>query len=143
MSIHEEMEQKLIHEAVCARKKAYAPYSNYKVGAALLTAEGMIFTGCNVENASYGATNCAERTAFFKAVSEGYTEFNAIAIVGGEEVKENLERFPDYAFPCGVCRQVMKEFCANDFEVIVAKSTNDYKKFLLADLLPYGFGGTK
>ena len=143
MSIDTVMEQKLICEASLARQKAYAPYSNYKVGAALLTSEGTIFNGCNVENASYGATNCAERTAFFKAVSEGYKDFTAIAIVGGEDSEEIKDRFPDYAFPCGVCRQVMKEFCTNDFKIIVAKSTEDYKKFLLADLLPYGFGGLK
>lgn len=141
MSIHIDSEQKLIETAMEARKKAYAPYSHYKVGAALLTDGGEIFTGCNVENASYGATNCAERTAFFKAVSEGFTEFEAIAIVGGEDSGEISNNFPDYAFPCGVCRQVMKEFCDNDFEIIVAKSLHDYKKFLLADLLPYGFGG--
>lgn len=143
MSIHIDMEQKLIETAMAARQKAYAPYSHYKVGAALLTAEGEIFTGCNVENASYGATNCAERTAIFKAVSEGFADFSAIAIVGAEESADNTDRFPDYAFPCGVCRQVMKEFCGNDFEIIVAKSMDEYKKFTLAELLPYGFGGTK
>ena len=143
MSIHIDREQKLIETAIEARQKAYAPYSNYKVGAALLTEDGIIFTGCNVENASYGATNCAERTAIFKAVSEGYIDFTAIAIVGGEESADMTDRFPDYAFPCGVCRQVMKEFCKDDFEIIVAKSVEDYKKFTLVDLLPYGFGGTK
>ncbi len=143
MCVYEDMDKMLIKEATDARQRAYAPYSNYKVGAALLTADGKVFTGCNVENASYGATNCAERTAFFKAVSEGYTEFAAIAVVGGENSEEITERFPDYAFPCGVCRQVMKEFCENDFEIIVAKSPEDYQKFILADLLPYGFGGIK
>ncbi len=143
MNISTDMVEKLIGQASLARQKAYAPYSKYKVGAALLALDGSIFTGCNVENASYGATNCAERTAFFKAVSEGYSEFCAIAVVGGEDNDDISDRFPDYAFPCGVCRQVMKEFCSNDFEIIVAKSTKDYKKFSLADLLPYGFGGTK
>ena len=143
MSMNADIVEKLIVQASLAREKAYAPYSKYKVGAALLTAAGDIYTGCNVENASYGATNCAERTAFFKAVSEGVTEFSAIAVVGGEDSDKVKDIFPDYAFPCGVCRQVMKEFCANDFEIIVAKSKDDYKQFLLADLLPYGFGGTK
>ncbi len=140
MSNNVEMDEKLIIVASQARMKAYTPYSHYKVGAALLSADGQIITGCNVENASYGATNCAERTAFFKAVSEGITEFKAIAVVGGDE-NATGSHFPDFAFPCGVCRQVMKEFCDNDFEIIVAKSVNEYQKFLLADLLPYGFGG--
>ncbi len=131
----------LIEHAIKAREKAYSPYSKYKVGAALLSADGQVITGCNVENASYGVTNCAERTAFFKAVSEGITEFQAIAIVGGNAGDNDNTSFPDYAFPCGVCRQVMKEFCENDFEIIVAKSVNEYQSFLLADLLPYGFGG--
>ena len=135
--------QQLIRMAMEARERAYAPYSQFAVGAAVLTKDGQVYTGCNIENASYGATNCAERTAFFKAVSEGYSEFCAIAVVGGEDNDDISDRFPDYAFPCGVCRQVMKEFCSNDFEIIVAKSTKDYKKFSLADLLPYGFGGTK
>ena len=131
----------LMKKAQEVRENAYTPYSHFAVGAALLSCDGVVYTGCNVENASYGATNCAERTAFFKAVSEGFTEFEAIAIVGGEDSGEISNNFPDYAFPCGVCRQIMKEFCDNDFEIIVAKSLHDYKKFLLADLLPYGFGG--
>lgn len=143
MSIQSDIIEKLIEQATLAREKSYAPYSNYKVGAALLTSDGKVYTGCNVENASYGATNCAERTAFFKAVSEGITDFSAIAVVGGEDSDAITDVFPDYAFPCGVCRQVMKEFCTNDFVIIVAKSINDYKQFLFADLLPYGFGGTK
>lgn len=121
----------LIEKAVEAAKNAYAPYSMYHVGAALLTKSGKIFTGCNVENASYGATNCAERTAFFKAVSEGFREFEAIAIVS----------FSDYAYPCGICRQVMQEFCDGDFRIIVAKSEEDYKEYTLGELLPFGFGG--
>ncbi len=141
MSIKEDTKLRLIKAAMEARKEAYTPYSHYKVGAALLTADDRIVTGCNIENASYGATNCAERTAFFKAVSEGITEFKAIAVVGGEEAAEESGHFPDFAFPCGICRQVMKEFCENDFEIIVAKSVHDYQKFILADLLPYGFGG--
>ena len=141
MSICETKVRELIEDAIKAREKSYSPYSDYKVGAALLCANGQVVTGCNVENASYGATNCAERTAFFKAVSEGITEFQAIAIVGGSADAVESGCFPDYAFPCGMCRQVMKEFCENDFEIIVAKSVNEYQTFLLADLLPYGFGG--
>lgn len=141
MNIGETKAIELIEHAIKAREKSYAPYSNYKVGAALLASNGQVITGCNVENASYGATNCAERTAIFKAVSEGITEFHAIAIVGGTADNNDNTNFPDYAFPCGVCRQVMKEFCENNFEIIVAKSINEYQAFLLADLLPYGFGG--
>lgn len=129
--------QNLIHEALKAREAAYIPYSGYAVGAALLTAEGEIYTGCNIENASYGATNCAERTAFFKAVSEGKRKFCAIAIVGGLKGKEPV----DYAYPCGVCRQVMQEFAGKDFVVIVAKGADDYQVYRLEELLPYGFGG--
>ena len=141
----------LIEKAAEAAKIAYSPYSKYHVGAALLTKTGEIFTGCNVENASYGATNCAERTAFFKAVSEGFQEFEAIAIVGGPsqiicketvEMGENPIEFSDYAYPCGVCRQVMQEFCERDFRIIVAKSVEDYNEYTLGELLPFGFGGT-
>jgi len=127
----------LIQAALDARKTAYTPYSHYTVGAALLTEEGIIFTGGNIENASYGATNCAERTAVFKAVSEGYRKWKAIAIAGGMEG----ECPTDYAYPCGICRQVMKEFAAEDFMVIVAKSTIDYKEYRLKELLPFSFGG--
>lgn len=143
MSINNVQNSMLIEKAMQARKMAYAPYSNYQVGAALLCADGQVITGCNVENASYGATNCAERTAFFKALSEGVKEFRAIAVVGASVPDNNFNQFTDYAFPCGVCRQVMMEFCNDDFEIIVAKSIDDYKVFLLADLLPYGFGGNK
>ncbi|MBR4768490.1 MAG: cytidine deaminase [Lachnospiraceae bacterium] len=128
----------LILKATEARAIAYAPYSHYQVGAALLTAkDGKIFHGCNIENASYGVSNCAERTAFFKAVSEGYREFRAIAIVGSPEG----HLIDQFAFPCGVCRQVMMEFCDPDrFLVIVAKSESDYKVYALKELLPEGFG---
>ncbi len=129
--------QRLIRAALEARKTAYAPYSHYAVGAALLTAEGDIFQGGNIENASYGATNCAERTAFFKAVSEGRRNFAAIAIAGGMENAEPME----YAYPCGICRQVMREFTGEDFRIFVVKSETDYKEYRLADLLPFGFGG--
>ncbi len=136
----EEQIKSLIEEAMKYRRRAYSPYSHYKVGAAILTAGGKIYGGCNIENASYGATNCAERTAFFKAVSEKEMDFTAIAIVGGPE--EGAEHsFSDYAYPCGICRQVMKEFCKPDFQIIVARETKDYKIFTLSELLPMGFGG--
>lgn len=129
--------KELITAAIAARQKSYSPYSHYQVGAALLTGEGQIVTGCNIENAAYGPTNCAERTAFFKAVSEGYREFRAIAIVGSPEGDELTQ----YAYPCGVCRQVMMEFCDPDtFQIIVARSENDYKTMTLKELLPEGFG---
>jgi len=127
----------LIQEALKARETAYAPYSHYTVGAALLAAGGLIYTGCNIENASYGASNCAERTAIFKAVSEGRKHFLAIAVAGGMEGAEPVE----YAYPCGICRQVMQEFAGKNFLVIVAKSTEDFRKLRLEDLLPHGFGG--
>lgn len=129
--------EKLIQAALDARKNAYVPYSHYQVGAALLTAEGEIYTGCNIENASYGATNCAERTAVFKAVSEGRRKFSAIVIAGGMENRDPV----DYAYPCGICRQVLREFGGEDFRVIVAKSPEDYREFRLDELLPRGFGG--
>ena len=127
----------LIAAALQARNAAYTPYSHYQVGAALLTVAGKIYQGGNIENASYGATNCAERTAFFKAVNEGERDFKAIVIVGGLEHAEPV----DYAYPCGICRQVMQEFCKDDFRVIVAKCTTDYKCYTLSELLPFGFGG--
>lgn len=128
--------QELIHKALEVRQKAYAPYSDFMVGAALLCKDGRIFTGCNIENASYGATNCAERTAFFKAVSEGYREFTAIAIAGGDREAQSLE----YCAPCGICRQVMSEFCDSDaFLVILPRSEEDYKSYTLGQLLPLGF----
>ena len=130
--------EQLIENAIEARKMAYTPYSNYKVGAALLSSDNKIIKGCNIENAAYGPTNCAERTAFFKAVSEGVKEFSAIAIVGGVENETDL--FSGYAFPCGVCRQVMREFCDSEFEIVVARSTDDYKVYTLGELLPESFG---
>lgn len=135
--VEDETRKKLVRKALNARQCAYVPYSHYTVGAALLTNDDKIYQGCNIENATYGATNCAERTAFFKAVSEGEREFRAIAIVGGIKGKMPV----DYAYPCGICRQVMKEFCRDDFEIIVGKSETDYKVFTLAELLPHGFGG--
>ena len=126
--------EKLIETAFAAMSYAYAPYSGYKVGAALLSRSGRVFSGCNVENAAYGPTNCAERTAFFKAVSEGEREFSAIAVVGGKD--GNVK---DLFVPCGVCRQVMAEFCDGDFEIIVAKSPEEYSVFTLSEMLPMGF----
>ena len=126
----------LANEAKRAMEKAYAPYSGFHVGAALLTREGKVYTGCNIENAAYGPTNCAERTAFFKAVSEGVTSFAAIAIVGG---KDGV--ITELCPPCGVCRQVMMEFCeADKFYVILARSEEDYWIYTLEELLPLGFG---
>lgn len=116
-----------------ARKMSYSPYSHYKVGAALLTSSGKIYTGCNIENAAYTSTNCAERTAFFKAVSEGERSFSAIAIAGGSN-----EEASNFCAPCGVCRQVMAEFCDEDFKII-SGNTKTYSIVSLAELLPYAF----
>ncbi|MCI9190418.1 MAG: cytidine deaminase [Lachnospiraceae bacterium] len=127
----------LVKAALEARAMAYVPYSHYAVGAALLTEEGEIYRGGNIENASYGATNCAERTAIFKAVSEGRRKFAAIAIAGGMEGCEP----EDYAYPCGICRQVMQEFAGKGFRVLVARSVSDCREYLLEELLPCGFGG--
>lgn len=126
--------EKLIKKAIEMLNFSYAPYSNFHVGAALLTSEGEIYTGCNIENAAYGPSNCAERTAIFKAVSEGKKEFEAIAVVGGKNGK--IENFCP---PCGVCRQVLAEFCKKDFEIVLAKSTNEYKIMTLEQLLPESF----
>ena len=126
----------LIKLALEAREKAYSPYSCFAVGAALLCKNGKVFTGCNIENSGYSATNCAERTAFFKAVSEGETEFDKIAVVGGN-AKDKAPA--DYCPPCGICRQVMREFCDAEFEILIAKSETDYKTATLADLLPMSF----
>ena len=125
----------LIEKALEARRKAYVPYSHFHVGAALETDTGEVFLGCNVENASYGAANCAERTAFFKAVSEGHRKFRRIAIVGGF-----LDSIEDYCMPCGICRQVMAEFGdLHEFQVILAKSSEDYQVYRLEELLPHAF----
>ena len=125
----------LIKAAIEARKLSYSPYSGFAVGAALLCKDGSVFKGCNIENSAFSPTNCAERTAFFKAVSEGKRDFVKIAVVGGDAKKS-----PDnYCPPCGVCRQVMKEFCSPDFEIIMAKSEEDYNVMTLAELLPASF----
>ena len=125
--------EKLCELAKEAMTHAYAPYSSYKVGAALLCADGTVYQGCNIENAAYGPTNCAERTAIFKAVYDGHRDFTAIAICGGKDgVITGL--FP----PCGVCRQVMREFCKEDFTVYLVKP-EDYDTYTLAQLLPCSF----
>jgi len=126
----------LIERALKARENSYCPYSNYAVGACLEAEDGSLYDGCNVENASYGATNCAERTAVFKAVSEGKKRFVRIAIAGG--VKGQNPK--DYAYPCGVCRQVLNEFADSSMEIIVAVSTEIYEIKTLGELLPDAFG---
>ena len=121
---------RLIEQAINAQKNAYAPYSNFKVGAAVLCKNGKVFTGCNVENSSYPVSSCAERTTICKAVSEGEKDFVAIAIVGGD--------LSEYCFPCGMCRQLIVEFNA-DMDVIVAKSTSDYQVYKASELLTHHF----
>ena len=127
--------EELVERAIEARKMSYSPYSGFCVGAALETEEGEVFLGCNIENAAYGPSVCAERTAFFKAVSEGKKNFAAIAIAGGKRDGEL-----QYCAPCGVCRQVMREFCKDSFKIYLAKSAQDYKEFTLGELLPESFG---
>ena len=130
-------DEQLIELAFEAREHAYVPYSHWSVGAALLCEDGTIYQGCNIENAAYTPSNCAERTAFFKAIYDGQRSFSAIAIVGGPEGKPA----PDFCAPCGVCRQVMQEFCdPNSFRIILGRSGGAGKTFLLRDLLPEGFG---
>lgn len=138
LRVNKMTDKELIALAEKAAENAYVPYSGYTVGAALLTKQGRVYTGCNIENAAYGPTNCAERTAFFKAVSEGEREFEKIAVVGGK----NLD-FKDYFTPCGVCRQVMREFCHKDFSVLVAKSDGEYLSITLEELLPLSFSADK
>ena len=121
----------LIKEAIAAKEMAYTPYSHFRVGAALLTKSGKVYRGCNIENVAFTPTNCAERTAFFKAISEGEREFEAIVVNGDAD---------DYLYPCGVCRQVMVEFCdLKEFKVIVANNEEDYKVFTLGELMPGAF----
>ena len=139
-------EKQLVALAKDAMRGAYAPYSGYTVGAALLCADGAVYTGCNIENAAYTPTNCAERTAFFTAVAAGERQFLAIAIAGSPaEIDENggrkIEKLTQAAWPCGVCRQVMMEFCDPDkFEIILATDTEHYDIYTLKELLPLGFG---
>ena len=128
--------EEMIELAIGQLQYSYTPYSGFKVGAALLTKDGKFYTGCNIENAAFTPTNCAERTALFKAVSEGERDFEAIAIVGGYEGEP-----VDFAYPCGVCRQVMMEFCdPKTFRVITAVSEENYLEKTLEEMLPYGFG---
>ncbi|MDO5134536.1 MAG: cytidine deaminase [Eubacteriales bacterium] len=133
--ITEEMIGRLCEKAVEMREYAYAPYSRFQVGAALLGKSGRIYTGCNIESASHTPAVCAERTAVFKGVSEGEREFEAIAIAGGPE-GQSL----DFCAPCGVCRQVLREFCQPEFPIILAKSRQEYQVHTLGELLPFSFG---
>lgn len=148
----------LARKALEMRKFSYVPYSHFHVGAALLTAEGDVYTGCNIENAAYTPSNCAERTAFFKAISEGRRRFRAIAIAGGaESAAETADLaaveltsasgldwskavLADYCAPCGVCRQVMAEFCGEDFLILLVKAADDWKEFRFTEILPKAFG---
>jgi cytidine deaminase len=135
MGLDQQQKENLITLAMEARKNAYAPYSGYLVGAALLCADGSIFTGCNIENASYSATNCAERTAAFAAVAHGRRRFSAIAIAGGKGDET------DYAYPCGICRQVLREFSDPEcMQVLICKSLTDYRETTLEELFPHAFG---
>ena len=127
----------LIAAAFTAREQAYCPYSNFAVGAALLGKSGQIYPGCNVENAAFSPSICAERTAVASAVVAGEREFVMLAIVGGDKDKKEGEL--GYSYPCGVCRQVLHEFCAEDFPVIVAASADDYQILTLGELLPHAF----
>lgn len=127
-------ELNLLSQAIEAMSKSYSPYSGCKVGAALLTKNGKVYTGTNIENAAFSPTVCAERVAFFKAVSEGETEFSAIAVVGGKDGK-----IDGIFAPCGVCRQVMREFCNDDFKIILGINETDYKTITLSELLPISF----
>lgn len=134
--MNREIIEKMIELAVKQLEYSYAPYSGFCVGAALRTKGGKYYTGCNIENAAYTPTNCAERTAFFKAISEGERAFDAICIVGGKQGKLTA-----YTAPCGVCRQVMMEFCnPENFQIVLATGKEDYKVYTLKELLPLGFG---
>ena len=130
--------EKLVEMAVEAMNHAYVPYSGYKVGAALLCKDGSVYCGCNIENASYSPTNCAERTAFFKAVYDGHRDFTAIAVFGGKD-GVITGPFP----PCGVCRQVMREFCEDDFSIYMVGANGSYETLTLAQLLPHSFSAKK
>lgn len=135
MDLTDSLIRELAKKAIDMRKYSYAPYSNFRVGAALLADNQTIYSGCNIENAAYGPSNCAERTAIFKAISEGVRDFTAIAIAGGPE-----EGIKDFCAPCGVCRQVMMEFChPESFRIILAKSEDEYRIYTLAELMPLSF----
>lgn len=131
-------EKELCSLAIAAMERSYSPYSNFCVGAALLASSGRVYLGCNIENAAYSATVCAERTAFFKAVSEGEEQFEALAVVGGKNGKIE-EACP----PCGVCRQVMAEFCPPDFPVLLVKGKGEFERVTLKQLLPLSFDKSK
>lgn len=131
--------QKLIQNAIDSRNKAYAPYSKFKVGTCLLTKDDKFYCGFNIECAAYSVSNCAERTAIFRAVYDGHLIFKAIAVVGGDEKQTN--NFTNFCPPCGVCRQMLREFCnPMTFKVILAKNTNEFEIFTLDELLPRSFG---
>ena len=133
-----DMHSLLVQKAMEARKRSYSPYSGFAVGAALLCKDGTVYTGTNIENASFTPTVCAERVAFFSAIQDGHREFSAIAIVGGKGNQEVSELCP----PCGVCRQVMGEFCEGDFEIILSNS-KESKTYTLNELLPFRFDSLK
>lgn len=135
-SLTQEQKQALIRTALAARERAVAPYSRFTVGAALRAADGAVFTGCNIENAAFTPTNCAERTALFKAISEGVTRFTDIAVVGARIGEVNTL----VTSPCGVCRQALFEFCGPELNVIMAKTPEDFIERSLGELLPFGFG---
>lgn len=120
----------LVKQAIEAKENAYAPYSNFKVGAAVITDDNKLYTGCNIENASYGATNCAERTAIYKAVSEGHYKIKVLAVVGSED---------DYTYPCGICRQVIQEFATEDFQIVIIKNKEEYIVKTLEEIFPLAF----
>ncbi|WP_040195022.1 cytidine deaminase [Clostridium culturomicium] len=122
--------KELVKLSIEAREKAYVPYSNFKVGAAVEMEDGSVYTGCNIENASYGAANCAERTAIFKAVSEGHTSIKKIAVVGDMSA---------FTSPCGICRQVIAEFASDDIEIIIVKNEEEYQVKTLEEILPGAF----
>ena len=129
----------LVDQAIKMTERSYAPYSHFHVGAALLGKDGKVYTGCNVENAAYGPSNCAERTAVFKAVSEGCREFEAIAIAGGAEDESGKPVIKEFCPPCGVCRQVLAEFCDKDFKILLTDGAGTIKEFTLGQLLPESF----
>ncbi len=136
--INDDIRRRLVEKAIAGLGFCYTPYSGFKVSAALLAESGVVYTGCNIENASYGATVCAERTAIFKAVSEGERKFTAIAIAGGKGGKTEK-----MCAPCGMCRQVMAEFCSPcDFEIILPFSETEWKSYTLGELFPLAFGNT-
>lgn len=138
-----EKRKRQIEAAMSMLDRSYSPYSGFRVGAALLGKSGTVYTGCNIENAAFGPTVCAERTAFFKAVSEGEREFESIVIVGGPEDADapHHTRLTRYCPPCGVCRQVMREFCRpEEFRIILAVSPENYREYTLEELLPESFG---